>query len=473
MKLNVRDVSKRFGVVRALEGVDVDFESGAIHAVLGENGAGKSTLMNVLGGFVRPDAGEVLLDGEPLPLGDPLGCRKRGVEMVHQHFMLVPAFTVAENLALARLGRLAGTLDLLETVEPSLLLARHLGWSVDSSARTEDLSVGDQQRIEILKALAGDAPVLIFDEPTAVLTPSEVDDLFRVLGDLRASGKTIILIAHKLDEVMRIADRVTVLRKGRKVADAEIGDVDPQTLARWMVGDLPQPPKRQPRPEGGPALTVRDLAVRGDRGQNAVQGVTFEVARGEVLGIGGVDGNGQVELAETLAGVRGWQSGDMTWEGTNRLPVAAYIPQDRQAEGLALGMTVMENLLVGGGPAARGPFLRPGAIRAWAKGLVARYDIRTPSLDIPVGSLSGGNQQKVVVARALDRAPDLLVAVNPTRGLDIQAADTVHQVILGAAEAGCAVILFSTDLDELAVLATRTLFMSRGRLVERMESALQ
>lgn len=469
-----RHLSKAFGPVRALEDVSVSFFPGEIHAVLGENGAGKSTLMNVLAGFLRPDAGELILRGVPLNLANAADARQSGIEMVHQHFMLVPEFTVEENLALAHLDQLATPLRSRTLAARAVATAQALGWPLNVTARTGDLSVGQQQRVEILKALASDAEVLIFDEPTAVLGPEEVDDLFQVLRRLARQGKAIILIAHKLSEVLAVADRVTVLRRGRLVAEALIGDVDARRLAEWMVGDLP-PERHAGTPSGSEVLVdALELVVQGDRGEMAVRSATFTVHRGEILGFGGVDGNGQVELAETLMGLRPLVSGTLGWAG-GRAPRRAYIPQDRQRDGLALTMSVLDNFLIDGQSAPQlrwGPFLRGGRIRAWAQQLVERFQIRVGHLEDPVSSLSGGNQQKVVVSRALAREPEMLVVVNPTRGLDLQAAHTVHERLRAAASSGVGVVLLSTDRDELEVLAHRTFFLDRGTVRTDLASAL-
>lgn len=470
--LAAHDISKRFGAVQALSGVSAVFHLGRIHAVLGENGAGKSTLMNVLAGFLSPDEGRIELDGASLPLGDPFACRAKGIEMVHQHFMLVPAFTVEENIALSRLGGLAGPLRLASATEPARKLARELGWSLPEGRRTGSLPVGEQQRIEILKALSGGADVLIFDEPTAVLSPGEVTDLFRVLRELRDRGKTILLIAHKLSEIVEIADEVTVLRAGVRVAGSTMAETDAVQLAEWMVGAVPEALPKIGLTPGEEVLACEGLEVRGDRGEVAVRGVSVQIRRGEVLGIGGVDGNGQVELAEALARVRPAHDGKLNVLNGARV---AFVPQDRHQHGLALRMSVRDNLLLGGlgePELTFGPFLRPGAVRRWAYGLVERFQVKAASLDEPIGSLSGGNQQKVVVGRTLARRPDLLVALNPTRGLDLHATRYVHGCLLDAAREGAAVVLFSTDLDELAALATRTLFMSRGHLAEGGAEAL-
>jgi general nucleoside transport system ATP-binding protein len=463
-------VSQRFGPVVALEDVSVSFRAGEVHAVLGENGAGKSTLMNVLAGFLAPDSGEVLLDGAPLPPGRPVEARQAGIEMVHQHFMLVPQFTVAENLALARLDVSGVALDPMVTARPALERARQLGWDVPPDAVTALLPVGVQQRIEILKAVAGDAKVVVFDEPTAVLSPDEAQDLLGVLRRLADEGRCVVLIAHKLSEVTSVADRVSVLRQGRLVGEALMAETDSAQIADWMIGQAPA--RRSPAPSalGDPVLRVQGLHVRGDRGREAVQGVDFEVRAGEVLGIGGVDGNGQVELAEALAGIRPPVSGSVV-----RPHSVAYVPQDRQADGLALALSIHENLLVGAIRDPRlwlGPFLRLRAVAAWARDLIERFGIKAGSPNDPAGSLSGGNQQKVVVARNLAETPGLVVAVNPTRGLDFRATDFVHGELARAAAEGAAVVLVSTDADELAAVAHRTLFLSRGRLVADLREAV-
>ncbi|MFQ3676477.1 MAG: ATP-binding cassette domain-containing protein [Fimbriimonadaceae bacterium] len=452
---------------------------GRIHAVLGENGAGKSTLMGVLAGFVLPDAGTVTLDGRPVPLGNPAECRRAGIAMVHQHFALVPAFTVEENLALAAIDRPFRPVRFEDAATRALNLAADLGWSFDPKARTGQLPVGVQQRLEIVKALATDAPVLIFDEPTAVLSPTEVEDLFRVLRNLRDQGKVIALIAHKLSEVLSVADEVTVLRRGRFVAESPIASVDAVTLAQWMVGDLPAPQLPLPPSDSPEGLSVESVVARGARGETAVRGVSFQVRRGEILGVGGVDGNGQIELAEVLAGVIAPVSGRVAWgnldapEPPQRLDYGevsvAYIPQDRQRDGLALRFSIRDNHLVTGHrrvELSKRGLLLMGAVRLWSRSLIDRFQVKANSTEDLVGGLSGGNQQKVVVSRSLDKVPDLIVAVNPTRGLDIQATDYVHEQILSAARKGAAVVLISTDLDELAALSSRRVYLSRGALAE-------
>jgi simple sugar transport system ATP-binding protein len=470
--LEVNAVTKRYGRLVALDQVTASFAPGEIHAVLGENGAGKSTLMGVMSGFVAPNSGTVTLDGQEIPLGRAFDCKRLGIEMIHQHFTLVPAFSVAENLALARLGGLVCPSNVPERARTSLEAAARLGWKVDPNGVVQDLAVGEQQRLEILKALGGEARVLIFDEPTAVLSPDEVQDLFRVLRTLRDEGRIVILIAHKLSEVLAIADRVTVLRRGHLVATAPRGEVDEGRLAEWMVGEMPPRSESEPGTADRPGLSVVGLRVKGDRKEEAVRGVSFEVRRGEIFGIGGVDGNGQHELAEAIAKVREATGGEVRWEGGE--PAIGYVPQDRQHDGLALGLSVQENMLIAGyrrEEFRQGPLLRLERITAWAKDLIRRFEIKVDSPRERIAALSGGNQQKVVVSRTLDAHPELLIVVNPTRGLDIRATNFVHGQIRKARNEGAAVLLISTDLDELFVLSSRQAFMSRGELISGDDAA--
>lgn len=455
-------VSKSFGPVQALASVNLEVHRGEIHAALGENGAGKSTLMNVVAGFLAPDSGQVELNGEPLPPGNPSAAKRMGIALVHQHFMLVPSFTVAENFALDQLDSLRGKADVHAATQRALSVADSLGWKLEPSAYVRDLPVGVQQRVEIVKALATDAPLLILDEPTAVLAPNEVEDLLGVLRRLREQGKTIVLIAHKLSEVFAIADSVTVLRRGKLVARAHISDTSQEEVARWMVGEETASLAAPRLSPGEPLVELREVTVLGDRGNEAVRSCSLEARSGEVLGIGGVDGNGQLELAEALAGIRPFQ------KGTSRFAeVPIYIPQDRQKDGLAMDMTIQDNLLIGAldDRTLGGPLLKPRAIRTWAEGLVDRFSIKIGSLSDPARSLSGGNQQKVVVARSVSQNPRIVVAVNPTRGLDLKATRFVHDQLAAVAANGGAVILISTDRDELASLATRTVFLSGGKIV--------
>jgi ABC-type uncharacterized transport system ATPase subunit len=453
---------KRYGSLAALDGVSIAFHGGEVHVILGENGAGKSTLVSILCGAIQPDAGTLGIDGTPARFRDPFDARRAGVDIVHQHFMLVPAFTVAENLALAS-GVPGWMLDVNAGARPAIEIAERLGWHTQASARTGSLGVGEQQRVEIAKALAGGGRVVLFDEPTSTLSPGEIEELFSIIRKLRDEGRAIALITHKLDEAIAVADRITVLRKGRAVATTPSGEVSRDQLAHWMVGEVPAALSKPPPESREPVVTAEGLVVLGDAGHRAVNGATFGIGKGEVLGFGGVDGNGQLELAEALAGVR-------QFRGSLRVPSrTAYIPQDRQRDGLALEMSVAENLLIGGHrnrELRRGPVFDPARVEDWCESLVARYAIKSDSLSVAAGSLSGGNQQKIVVARALESHPELLVASNPTRGLDIRAENYVHSVLLEAKKRGTAIALFSTDLEELALLSDRVVFMSRGELLE-------
>ncbi len=461
--LEVSDVSKRFGNLQALRGVSATFFPGEVHAVLGENGAGKSTLMGVLGGFVNPDSGTVTLAGDPLPLGNPQSIRKRGVEMIHQHFMLVPAFSALENLRLSQLSIGSADSGLRERAQVTLA---KFGWEIPLDIPVEQMSVGVQQRLEILKALLTDAQVMIFDEPTAVLDPKEVEALLELLRNLKAQGKIVILIAHKLQEVLAVGDRFTVLRKGEVVASAERADVDAEKLANWMVGDLPTNQAKGDANFGEIALDIQNLFVKGDRGEERVSGVTFQVRSGEILGIGGVDGNGQTELIEAILGLRPVEAGAVKRSEEMRV---AYVPQDRHRDGLILDFSVIDNLVLGavsGDEVGSGPFLSSKKSKAWTKSLIERFGIKAENPGVPVKALSGGNQQKAIIARNLYRRPDLLVVANPTRGLDVRATVAVHKEILTAAAEGTAVLLVSTDLDELFALSHKVMFLNQGLLRE-------
>ncbi|MEO7453182.1 MAG: ATP-binding cassette domain-containing protein [Fimbriimonadales bacterium] len=445
-------MTKRFGPVAALDKVDIALYPGEIHAVLGENGAGKSTLVGILSGNLTPDDGDLSLGERKLSFRSARDARKFGVDIVQQHFMLVPAFTVAENLALFALG------DSSRVVEHAREIADRLGWNLDLRARAADLSVGALQRVEIVKALMSDGRILLLDEPTATLTPNETEDLFRVMRRLREEGKAIVLITHKLQEALSVGDRVTVLRRGKVVVSMPAQGVSPGQLAVWMVGDTPPELNKPLRSAGSTVVNVAGLSIFGERGETVVDNVSFSLSAGEIVGFGGVSGNGQVELAEALAGVRGSIADDV-----------AYIPEDRQRDGLALPMSISDNLLASARNRKEVSFvgvLVPFKVRSWCERVVAKFGIKTDSIDAPASSLSGGNQQKVVVARALDSEPEIIVAVNPTRGLDIVAENYVHSQLLEAKRRGAAIALFSTDLEELALLADRTFIMSGGRLLQ-------
>jgi simple sugar transport system ATP-binding protein len=486
--LSVRAVAKRFGNVQALNGVDLDFRAGEIHALLGENGAGKSTLMHVLTGLVRPDRGQVWVDGVPLPPHAPRAARRAGIGMVHQHFTLVGALTVAENLALSLPAPAAWRFDAPAIAAGARALAERVGLELSPpDVPVSALPVGACQRLEILKALAGGARVLILDEPTAVLTPQEVRPLFAMLAQLRAHGRLVIFITHKLREVKAVADRVTVMRRGRVVSTDAVAAISEGEMAERMVGAALAAVSGTRRAsvaraeDAQPALRVNDLSVRDARGVTALAGVSFGVQPGEIFGIAGVDGNGQRELFEVLVGAAQPTSGTVAVDGvaiTVFNPRAAqaagigHIPPDRHRDGLVLGMTVQENFLLSRSlidrVARRGIFQRRAA-RRLAAGLAEQYAVRFASLDAPAQSLSGGNQQRVVVARALAQRPRVLVTVNPTRGLDVAATAAVATALDAAAREGCAIVLISTDLDEVLDLSDRVSVLARGRLSAPLE----
>lgn len=464
--LSVHGLSKTFGAVKALDDVSIDFYPGEVHAVLGENGAGKSTLMSILSGFLVPDSGSVVLEGNTLALGKSTLAKSRGIQMVHQHFMFVPAFTVAENFALASFEDLRGRLSVEEEAAQSIEEGNRLGWMLDPRKLMRELSVGSQQRVEILKALGRPGSVLILDEPTAVLAEDEVESLFKIVRQLAERGMAVLLIAHKLSEVLSVADRASILRRGKLVHSGLLDGVSREDLQHWMVGEQVDSVSVRDEIRGDVVAQVLDLVVLGERGQVAINGISFEIKSGEIFGIGGVDGNGQVELAEAVAGVRAVQSGDV------QVPEpVAYIPQDRQASGLALDFNISDNFLIGqlNRPDFQwGPFLKWTKIRSESLKLVDEYEIKIGRMGDSARSLSGGNQQKIVVARALALHPKLIVAVNPTRGLDVKATRFVHDSLMKAALEGAGILLISTDRDELELISDRIQYISKGRLSSKL-----
>ncbi len=496
MKLELRGITKRFGSLVANDHIDLVVQPGEIRALLGENGAGKTTLMNVLYGLVQPDEGEILIDDRPVPIRSPKDAISAGVGMVHQHFMLIPVFTVAENVTLGAepvsrfqtpqwaVQRLR--LPLLSMPSPGLLdrrrarasvreLSQRFGLRVDPDAYVEDLPVGVQQRVEIIKALLRDASILVLDEPTAVLTPGETEDLFQIMRQLRDSGRSIIFISHKLKEVQAIADNITVLRRGKVVAERPptTGDAE---LAALMVGRAVQlrVSKQTARP-AGVVLDVRDFSVPTEHGL-AVDSISFDVRAGEILGVAGVQGNGQTELCEALMGLRP-ATGSVLLDGADiagastrdRLRAGVgYIPEDRQEDGLVGAFPVADNLVLDvydQPPYARRIAMKPDAVKRAAIHLVDEYDVRTPSVLTSAGTLSGGNQQKVVVARELSRPNKLLLASQPTRGLDVGSIEFVHSEIVKQRDQGVAVVIVSSELDEIYALSDRIAVMYEGRIV--------
>ena len=475
--LEMRGITKRYPGVVANDHIDLDVQPGEIHALLGENGAGKTTLMNVLYGLARPDEGEILLDGAPVRIAGPSDAIARGIDMVHQHFMLVPVLTVAENIIL---GQETGGLfiDRRDAARRVRELGQRFGFDIDPDAKVGSLSVGWQQRVEILKALYREARILVLDEPTAVLTPQETVEIFGVLRRLSAEGHSIIFISHKLNEVLDIADRITVIRRGKVVGQRLPSGTSEEDLAELMVGRAVQlTANRGESHPGEVTLRVEDVSAKDDRGHDAVRGVSLEVRAGEILGIAGVAGNGQDELVEVVAGLRPATSGrilmageDVTKHTPRQMNEAgfAYVPADRHRFGLVLGFPIADNMVLTS--YYREPFSSRGlwneaAIDEAAGRLVSEFDVRTPGIDVGAGTLSGGNQQKCVVAREFSRPLKVLALDQPTRGLDVGSIETIHRLIVAKRDAGTAVLLVSAELDEVLELSDRLAVMYRGRVV--------
>jgi simple sugar transport system ATP-binding protein len=487
--LRLRGITKRYGSNVALSAVDFELAPGEIHAVLGENGAGKSTLMHVMRGLTRPDIGQIEIGGKSVVITSPDSARRHGIGMVHQHFMLVPSFTVAENLALGEpksTWYLKSVRD--EVSARAAEIAQHLDWRIPLDTRVGDLPVGTQQRVEIVRALMGNASILLFDEPTAVLAPTETVELFRVLRTLRNEGRSLIFVSHKLSEVMSLCNRVTVLRRGKVVGTLPVSETNPRDLAERMVGSEHKdaveadpstvPHSTSPSTASNPIIALHDIATMPQPNAVALHDISFSVMPGQILGFAGVDGNGQSELAEVLTGLRRWTHGTVTFDGRDLAHLnapdldalgIAYIPPDRHREGLALDLSIEENLLLQAIdlPEFRvGPFVRRKKLREYAGKLARDFDIRSDDLRLPARSLSGGNQQKIVAARALAGKPKLLIAVSPTRGLDVAATAYIHDRLRERRDEGGAIILISTELDEIIELSNRIAVLSRGEIVD-------
>jgi simple sugar transport system ATP-binding protein len=474
----LRGITKRFGALVANDHIDLTVEPGEIHGLLGENGAGKSTLMNVLYGLLQPDEGQILVDGKPLRIDGPGDAVAAGIGMVHQHFMLVPVFTVADNVMLGfEHTRGAGFLDHASARQQVQELSARFGFDVDPDALVEDIPVGVQQRVEIIKALARDARVVILDEPTAVLTPQETDELIGIMRELKASGTSIVFITHKLREVRAVADRITVIRRG-----AVVDTVPPETseteLASLMVGrTVALTVDKEPFAPGEPELVVKDLRVIDDVGHMKVDGVSFDVRHGEIVALAGVQGNGQTELVEALLGLQDDVSGSVLLGGRELVGESAkeildrgvgYVPEDRSHDGLIGSFSVAENLALDRHdrpPFAKGISMSPATVRSNAVGLVEEFDVRTQGVEAPASSLSGGNQQKLVMARELSRPLKLFVASQPTRGVDVGSVEFLHDRIVAERDRGTPVLIVSTELDEVLGVADRIAVMYRGHIV--------
>ncbi len=474
--IELRGIVKRFGNVIANNNIDFYLREGEIHTLLGENGAGKTTLMNILYGLYLPDKGDIFVKGKKVRISAPIDAINLGIGMVHQHFTLVPSFTVVENILLGR--DIDAVPNLKEAAGEIKALSEQFGLSVDPFAKVWQLSVGEMQRVEILKLLYRNVDVLILDEPTAVLTPQEADELFVTLRELKKHGKSIVFISHKLNEVMDISDRITVLKRGEVVGTVDKDKTSPRELARMMVGrEVILQMEKKKREMGKVVLRIKNIEALSDKGLKALKGISLEVREGEILGIAGVAGNGQRELAEVLAGLRPAISGkmyiedvDVTNKGSRYLIEMgeSFIPEDRHKYGVSPHLSVRDNLILKKyrePPFSKKSILNHKKITQYAKDLVERYDIMTPSIDTPVKLLSGGNMQKLILARELDGNIKFILAFHPTRGLDIGATEFVYKQLLEAAYKGAAVLLIAGDLEEIFTLSDRVAVIYEGEIV--------
>ncbi len=483
--LEAREISKRFPGVVANQNVNLALHRGEILALLGENGAGKSTLMNVIYGLYQPSDGEILVNGQPVQMHSPKDAIELGIGMVHQHFQLVPVMTVLENVMLGSESTNGAFLNRRQVAQRIHELSERYGLDVDPYALVEDLPVGVRQRVEIIKALYRNAEILILDEPTAVLTPQEIEGLFEVMNTLRRQDKSIIFITHKLKEVLRVADRIVVLRRGEVVGEADPHSATQGSLAAMMVGrEVILEVKKSAAHPGAPVLEIVDLRARNDQDEVALNGVNLTVHAGEIVGVAGVQGNGQTELVEALTGLRHVDSGHIRIDSTDRTNAtprqitadgqSCHIPEDRHAYGMVDSYSIADNLVLNTyykTPFARGLTINEQAIRSHAQALVEKFDVRTPSVMLSGGSLSGGNQQKMVVAREFSRPIHLLIAAQPTRGIDVGSIEFIHQQIVAKRDEGVAVLLVSSELDEIMALADRIAVMYKGSVIDIVSRA--
>jgi simple sugar transport system ATP-binding protein len=485
--LELRNITKRFGNVLANDHVSVTVQTGTIHAIVGENGAGKSTAMKIAYGFYRPDEGEILVDGAVQPIDTPHDAIALGIGMVHQHFMLVDPMTVAENIVLGAEPGGVAALNLRQAEEQIAALSNEFRLAINPRAVVETLSVGEQQRVELLKALYRQARILILDEPTAVLTPPEVEEFFHILRGMREQGKTIIIITHKLDEVLAISDEVTVMRDGRVAGHRPTRETNAAELARMMVGrEVLLRVEKKPAHPGSSVLELRELSVKTSEGTRPLSGVSFSVRAGEIVGIAGVEGNGQTELIEALAGLvePSRLEGEIVFEGRVITPFSArerkelgiaHIPEDRHRRGLLLDSPLSENAILGvhyRKPAVSrngGVLLDEAGIRERANQIIRDFDVRPPNAELPARALSGGNQQKLIIGREFELPPKLLLVSQPTRGVDIGAIEFIHRKLIGLRDSGCAILLVSAELEEVTALADRLLILYQGRVAGEVD----
>ena len=475
--IEMREITKVFGEFVANDKINLELRKGEIHALLGENGAGKSTLMNMLAGLLEPTSGEIVVNGQVVKLDSPSKAASLGIGMVHQHFMLVEAFTVAENIILGSELTKNGVLDIARATREINELSERYGLAVDPSAKVADISVGAQQRVEILKTLYRGADILIFDEPTAVLTPSEIDELMAIMKNLVKEGKSIILITHKLDEIRAVSDRVTVIRRGKSIETVEIAGATNADLAEMMVGrSVSFKTEKQEAQPKEVILSIKDLVVNENRGVPAVKNLSLDVRAGEIVGIAGIDGNGQSELIQAITGLRKIESGSVELKGQSIVGLhprqitemsVGHVPEDRHRDGLVLDMMISENIALQTyykEPLSKKGILNYTNIIGYAKQLMQEFDVRAASEIVPASALSGGNQQKAIIAREVDRNPDLLIVSQPTRGLDVGAIEYIHKRLIQERDNGKAVLVVSFELDEILNVSDRIAVIHDGKI---------